>query len=85
MIGLNDMRTEGTFEWSDGSTYENNGEFKWSWNEPNNHGKRGENCGEVVRIYKKLNDVPCKHTLPRMGLCEIVQREAKGDLIKSCE
>ena len=61
-IGLNDIKDEKNFTWSDGTKYE----YKnWKANEPNNYGT-GEDCGMIY--YKsaysgKWNDNECKKKL----------------------
>ncbi len=55
-IGLNDRKTEGKFEWSDG----NPSKFThWNTKEPN--GGRSENCAHSYPKYKKRkwNDLKC--------------------------
>lgn len=52
-IGLNDRRSEGNYQWSDGSPFDYEG---WDTGEPNNAGN--EDCGEL-RTTGGWNDVSC--------------------------
>jgi len=57
-IGINDLETEGTYAWTDGSPldYEN-----WNDGEPNDWGA-GEDCGHLYEGNgNKWNDLPCNH------------------------
>ena len=78
MIGLNDTSVEGTFRWSDGSMYTNDGGVQWAAGEPNNSGSR-EHCvdiGYTLHCAKcttlVFNDMRCDTRRSRRGLCEIV-------------
>ena len=53
-IGLNDIDTEGSWVWIDGTASDY---FKWNTDEPNNYGT-GEDCVTVSREVD-FNDVPC--------------------------
>jgi versican core protein len=55
-IGANDLDTEGTFVWTDGSAWD----FEaWKAGEPNNHGG-GEDCTDFGYGGETLwNDLPC--------------------------
>ena len=55
-IGLNDIETEGTFVWSDGS---NSSYRNWNDGEPDDF--NDEDCVHVLPII--WNDLPCSHTL----------------------
>ena len=68
-IGGNDMDTEGTWVWVDGSDWS---EFdNWNTNEPN--GGRNESCVEILpdREYK-WNDIPCAES--KAFICKTVSR-----------
>jgi hypothetical protein len=60
-IGGNDMATEGTFLWEDGTAFADTpGAIQWGPGEPNDSSSQ-EDC---VQLYKSdsewyLNDVPC--------------------------
>ena len=57
-IGLNDIETEGTFVWSDGS---NSSYRNWAGSAPNNTGGN-EDCAHVEPI--TWNDLTCNISLP---------------------
>ena len=58
-IGVNDIATEGTYVWSDGSTY---GDYTtWASGEPNNH-DGDEDCGQLYNT-RLWNDLPCSVTI----------------------
>ena len=64
-IGIQDKTSEGHFTYSNGRkiSYTN-----WAKKQPNNHGKKGEDCVEAYGIRDqqpgKWNDVPCSTKLP---------------------
>ena len=65
-IGLNDIKKEKYFEWSDGTIFE----FKnWAAGQPNNLKQEGEeNCVEFRMKGKIWNDVSCSVT--RFFICQ---------------
>ncbi|XP_077326162.1 CD209 antigen-like protein C isoform X2 [Lithobates pipiens] len=66
-IGLTDERTEGTFQWVDGTLLNPSSSYKfWNNNEPNNFENK-EDCAEVS-IAEKWNDSPCDKT--QYAICE---------------
>ncbi|XP_066468892.1 hepatic lectin-like [Tiliqua scincoides] len=56
-IGLNDIRTEGTWQWVDGSNYIT-GFTYWKQGEPNNYQNHNEDCVQV-RTKGEWNDNTC--------------------------
>ncbi|XP_053519370.1 C-type lectin domain family 4 member F isoform X1 [Artibeus jamaicensis] len=63
-IGLNDRNSEGTWRWTDGSTFSSSGSRQfWSKNQPDNWHNNGgdEDC---VQIQQKWNDVSCNARYP---------------------
>ena len=68
-IGIHDKTSEGHFTYMDGRqiSYTN-----WAKKQPNNHGKKGEDCVEAYGIRDqqpgKWNDVPC--SLKLAFVCE---------------
>ncbi|CAK8673207.1 unnamed protein product [Clavelina lepadiformis] len=79
-IGLNDIKQEGTFEWSDGTTYEDTYVSFWKPQEPSNSGK--EDCIEVwvqLPLYKgRWNDNQCDKVNP------FVCKKPVGTPVASC-
>ncbi|RUS81615.1 hypothetical protein EGW08_010628 [Elysia chlorotica] len=59
-LGLDDIEVEGTFKWADGSllAYTN-----WNTVEPNNAGKNGEDCVQMIPN-GKWNDKGCNFLVP---------------------
>ncbi|CAB3985203.1 macrophage mannose receptor 1-like, partial [Paramuricea clavata] len=59
-IGLNDLDTEATYKWTDGSNY-----YYANWNnrEPNDY-MRQENCIHLLRYNGKWNDQHCQYKYP---------------------
>nr|XP_022336336.1 macrophage mannose receptor 1-like isoform X2 [Crassostrea virginica] len=57
-IGLNDLANQMTFFWSDGNpvAYTN-----WAAREPNNYGKRNEDCVLMLRTSGQWNDAICQN------------------------
>jgi len=64
-IGLNDLTTEGIFQWSDGSAV---GYTNWRANQPN--GGEGQNCVAASYTDGKWYDNDCEYTLP--AICKII-------------
>ena len=58
-LGLNDIKNEGKFEWTDGTEVDY---LNWNRGEPN--GLPGENCAEMLTQHnaKVWNDISCSHT-----------------------
>ncbi|XP_062507025.1 macrophage mannose receptor 1-like [Corticium candelabrum] len=65
-IGFTDVRVEGTFRWSDGST---STYTKWLANEPNNAGSNEDCTGAVIG--RGWNDVKCHHQYRHYYACEM--------------
>ena len=57
-IGFNDLTTEGTWQWVDGSPVSYT---QWHSGEPNDSG--GEDCAELYKTYGDWNDLPCTSSL----------------------
>ena len=68
-IGLNDIASEGSWFWDDGTRAQTT-DIHWWPGEPSNHGGR-EDCGEMLTAIQgfKTNDHKCTTTL--RALCEI--------------
>ena len=66
-IGANDIATEGTLVWDNGTTSDNisagakwpDGTVKWNTGEPNNAGRSGENCAVIRDSSGVWNDLGC--------------------------
>merc|ERR1719334_3144393 len=88
-VGLNDIGTEGDWEWVSG--YECDGECSalswWNVNEPNNSG--GEDCGHLragaSSIDVLLNDIPCTYTGINYFLCDAPTYLVNFGDCKQCE
>ena len=69
-IGLNDISSEGVFEWINGDPYRN--EVAWLPGQPSNSGGN-ENCVHINLVdtrREEMNDLPCNRN-DINALCEI--------------
>ena len=66
-IGLDDLQNEGDFHWSDDS--ELDGWTNWSPKQPNNAGKKGEDCVAILAKNGKWNDLACGKR--QLVVCEV--------------
>lgn len=69
-IGANDIDTEGSWKWIDGTAVLPEA-MHWSPGEPNDHGT-GEDCALIhIAGSWRANDAPCSHSSYVHGLCEV--------------
>ncbi|XP_078585261.1 aggrecan core protein-like [Branchiostoma floridae x Branchiostoma japonicum] len=61
-IGLNDINNEGQFVFEDGQTLEEASYSNWKRGEPNDLGRRGEDCAQIYTSEHAWNDAPCDRT-----------------------
>ena len=68
-VGFNDIASEGTFVWSDGSTNVLSASQLWRSGEPNNSGGN-ENCAHMDEVFldKRMADADC--STPMRYICE---------------
>ncbi|XP_076027212.1 C-type lectin domain family 4 member K-like isoform X2 [Genypterus blacodes] len=71
-IGLNDIETEGTWKWLDGTPLNSS---YWGNGEPNHYNSRNEDCGEIkyYDLENSLNDLPCQDK--NFWICEKVSTQ----------
>ena len=66
-IGINDIATEGTWQYATGGNLDYT---NWHNGEPNNGGENGEDCGRTWTT--TWNDGSCSNTQP--SICEMIKK-----------